>query len=131
MNEIIEMQYNFLLYTSNTRDVRGDIFKIIVAIPEQDDTVNDTVVDTVVDTVNDTVNDAVNDAVKFRLIDEIKTIIQMGNIRLPDIIKSFGIERAQAQRDMKLLKEIGFVEFQGSPKTGGYYLTEKMKKIIK
>ena len=46
-----------------------------------------------------------------------------------NVIKvEFKIERATAQRDMALLRKLGFVEFKGAPKTGHYVITDKIKK---
>jgi len=40
-----------------------------------------------------------------------------------------GIPKRTLERDIALLKDKGFVEFEGAPKTGRYVLTEKGKKI--
>jgi ATP-dependent DNA helicase RecG len=76
------------------------------------------------------VNDAVNDAVKNRLREEVIRIHTNGKVRLPEIIEIFKIKRATAQRDMTTLKEAGIVEFKGSPKNGGYYLTKMATKKL-
>jgi hypothetical protein len=35
-----------------------------------------------------------------------------------------------AQRDMKILRDIGFISFVGAPKTGKYMITEKLAQIL-
>ena len=45
-------------------------------------------------------------------------------------MKDHTIRRATAQRDMKILKEIGFVSFVDAPKTGKYMITGKLKQIL-
>ncbi len=44
--------------------------------------------------------------------------------------KVFDISTATAERDLKLLKKIDFVRFEGAPKTGRYVLSEKAKEIL-
>ncbi len=66
-----------------------------------------------------------SDAVKERLKLELVFIISNNGISLNELKKQFGIEKSTAQRDMKLLKTIGWVDFAGAPKTGKYKMTEK------
>ncbi len=54
-------------------------------------------------------------------------MIESEHIRLPDIMSKLTISRAQAQIYMKILKDSGIVVFQGTPKQGGYKLTEQFK----
>lgn len=54
----------------------------------------------------------------------------MSGMRLPEIQDKFEIGRATAQRDMKVLKDIDLIEFIGSPKSGKYFISETLKKII-
>ena len=91
--------------------------------------VNVPVNDTISDAVNDAVNDAVSDAVKRRLVDELLYMIFNKSLTLKVIKEEFKIERATAQRDMALLRKLGFVEFKGAPKTGHYVITDKVKKL--
>lgn len=49
---------------------------------------------------------------------------------MPEIQDKFEIGRATAQRDMKVLKDIDLIEFIGSPKSGKYFISETLKKII-
>ncbi|WP_201741412.1 HTH domain-containing protein [Sinomicrobium soli] len=74
------------------------------------------------------VYDAVSDAVKERLGKELAFIITHSGISLEELKKEFHIKRATAQRDMKQLKDIGWVDFVGAPKTGKYMLTEQGEK---
>ena len=87
-------------------------------------------IESVSDIVNDAVNDAVNDRIKLRYMTEIQMIVDNNSIDISSIMEELNISRAQAQRDMKTLKIIGFVIFEGAPKTGAYYLTNKLKKIL-
>ena len=76
-------------------------------------------------------NDAVSDAVKERLRKELVYIITNNDISLDELKSNFKIKRATAQRDMKHLKNLGWIDFIGAPKTGKYMLTEKGKKDLK
>jgi len=78
----------------------------------------------------DAVNDAVNDAVKARRARELLYIHRNGPTNLSGLMSVFEVSRATGQRDMANLKKLGVVIFEGAPKTGGYALTEKGKKII-
>ena len=82
------------------------------------------------DIYHDAVNDAVNDAVKNRLKIELLEIIKNEGLSLPQLMKDLTIKRATAQRDMKILREIGFIHFLGAPKTGKYMVTEKLVQIL-
>ncbi len=77
------------------------------------------------------VSEGVNEGVKARLEREIVYLNAHGHIRRPDMEKIFNISMATAERDLSILKGIGFIVFKGAPKTGKYVLTEKGKKIIK
>jgi ATP-dependent DNA helicase RecG len=106
-----------------------------VTIKDADDTVNVTINDAEKNQ-NDTehifskISDAVNDAVKERLKAELSGIIKKNGLSLPKLMNFYSIKRATAQRDMKILKDIGFISFVGSPKAGKYMATEKLLQII-
>jgi len=103
--------------------IEGNVFKMIIPIDAK-------MMAEKYDGDNGGVNDAVSDAVKNRLREEVIRIHTNGKVRLPEIIEIFKIKRATAQRDMTTLKEAGIVEFKGSPKNGGYYLTKMATKKL-
>jgi ATP-dependent DNA helicase RecG len=48
-----------------------------------------------------------------------------------DIATKRGKSKPSIERYLRTAKEVGIIEFKGAPKTGGYFLTEKMKaKLI-
>jgi ATP-dependent DNA helicase RecG len=102
--------------------IEEDVFKAIIPLKAEVSSINDTAFDAV--------NDAVSDAVKERLGKELIFIIENNGVSLDDLKKQFNIERATAQRDMKQLKSIGWVDFIGAPKTGKYMLTDKGKNDL-
>ena len=113
---------------------------------EKDDAVPEKIA--IVDAVNDEKDDAVSakiaivDAVnnrirskwettKKRLAEELIYIFDHGEIKLPELIQQFNVERAQAQRDMAELKRHRLVIFRGSPKMGTYQIHPMFLEEIK
>jgi len=47
-----------------------------------------------------------------------------------EIEKLLEVSRATAERDILVLKELDFITFEGSPKTGRYVLTKKGKRLV-
>ncbi len=102
------------------------------------------------DGVNDGVNDGVSDGVN-RLIDAgvkegvVRTVVGSGvraevvkivtlvlsdeGINISEIIKKIKKPKPTIERYLKIAKDVGLIEFRGVPKTGGYYLTGKMKDL--
>jgi ATP-dependent DNA helicase RecG len=107
-----------------------------VTVTAKHDAVNDTVNDTVNDAVNDAVKksliDAVSDTVNDALIDTVNTItIFKDGASIKDIMDATGKSNATVKRYLKVLREIGLIEFRGAAKTGKYYLTANAIKKIK
>jgi ATP-dependent DNA helicase RecG len=48
-----------------------------------------------------------------------------------DLATRRGKSKPTVERYLKLAKLLGVIEFQGASKTGGYYLTKKMKEKLK
>ncbi|MCD4780961.1 MAG: putative DNA binding domain-containing protein [Candidatus Omnitrophica bacterium] len=80
--------------------------------------------------VDDGVHEGVDEGVKARLKKEIEYLIVHEHIRRIDLEQVFSISTATAERDLSILKRLGIVVFEGTPKTGRYVLTEKGKRII-
>lgn len=93
------------------------------------DTMKDIITDVVTDTINNALNYTVSDEVKIRLIDELIFIIFNKEVKLNELKSKFNLTQRTVERDIKLLKEIGFVEFSGARKTGHYLITDKLKKL--
>ena len=119
--------------TLNSTDRINDA--VIDTLTDKDavvDAVNDTLnpADGINDAVDDAVGDAVNDAVKLRLKGELIYIFRNGKIRLPEITTHFGIKRAQAQRDMAILKHNNLIVFIGTPRKGSYQMNPQFFEIL-
>lgn len=77
--------------------------------------------------------DGATKATKIKLSTLLSTIVSNEGKRTPDYkeITSLGSERT-IERYIEQLREAGFIEFKGAAaQTGGYYITNKLKRIIK
>jgi len=103
------------------------VFSGIETIISKDDGVSDVVNDG----VNDGVIDGVSDGVKDELINVTKIIAVNEGIKTSDIAKKLGKTKPTTERYIIVLRKTGIIERKGSFKTGGYYLTDKVKEQIK
>lgn len=71
----------------------------------------------------------INEKVAERMGKVIKALCG-GQLNISQLTVMTGIPKRTLERDIALLKDKGFVEFIGAPKTGRYVLTEKGKKMI-
>ncbi|HEX3934473.1 MAG TPA: RNA-binding domain-containing protein [Puia sp.] len=104
--------------------IEGSTFKTLVPLPEQRTTEISGIDDTVNDTVNDT-SDTVNDTVKQRLAAMIRFIIDQPGIKKQELSRKLKVSEITIKRDMQRIRKL--VEFRGTQKTGGYYLTDYMQ----
>jgi ATP-dependent DNA helicase RecG len=106
--------------------IEDKLFKTIIPIGEilyeTDDTIKEV--------TDDAINDAINIQVQNRLVDEIRLIYEKNGLTLRNLMTAFDIKRATGQRDMKTLKEMGYVLFIGSNKSGKYMLTRKGETLF-
>ena len=77
--------------------------------------------------INDNVNDEVNDNVKECLCSIIHFLYHQPNQNRSRLIKQTQKGRSSTDRYIKILKDANIIEFTGSDKTGGYFLTQKAK----
>jgi ATP-dependent DNA helicase RecG len=121
--------------TGRASFIEGNTFKAIVPLPQEtevhmfsEDSPANYPVNYSYDTINDTVNelnDTVNDTVKKRLIHIIQSVGKKPGIRMRELIDALKVSEVTVKRDMQKLKRL--VEFRGTQKTGGYFLTEQMQ----
>ena len=67
----------------------------------------------------------------MELLFVLKTISMQQGINMIDIISKTGKGKTTIFRYLNILKDINLIEYRGSRKTGGYYLTDKAKEILK
>ena len=82
-------------------------------------------------TKNDGVSDGVSDGVKRELIFIVHLINNNPGINTKSIAESTNKPKPTIERYLRIAKETNMIEFQGSSKSGGYYITEKMKEKLK
>ena len=119
----------------------GDIFKTIISLPKglftgkrrssfgMDEThtiENDTISDEL-NKLLDTLNDTINDTIKTRYENIIRLLIKSPGLRANNIAGELKVSDVTIRRDMQKLFKGGIVEFKGSKKTGGYYLTDNFR----
>ncbi len=110
------------LFTTGSRIVfeEGDVFKTRIPLKTQVEPAIDGAIDGAASTT------------KRKLFVLLKAIACNEGKRTPDFkeITKLGSDRT-IERYIEQLKEVGFIYFKGSaPQTGGYYVTDKLKKII-
>ena len=81
--------------------------------------------------LNEGINGALNQTIINELVKVLKVIhIQKGVNRI-ELIDKIGKGKTTIERYLKVLKRIELIEYRGSKKTGGYYLTEKANDKLK
>ncbi|MCC7203039.1 MAG: HTH domain-containing protein [Nitrospirae bacterium] len=104
--------------------IEGNYFKIIIPLDESMFAKLIVSAGTASDIVNDTVGDTVNDTVKERMSKIIIILEQNPGIRSKKLSERTGVTPVTIRRDMQKMQSAGLVIFKGSPKTGGYYLSD-------
>lgn len=112
-------------------DVTTIVFKGISIVSSQskktsgnhgeNDGLNDVVNDAVKKAVNDGVINGVNDGVKKQLIKVLTIIANNPGLPTPQIARIMRKAKPSIERYIRILREIELIEFQGAPKTGGYF----------
>jgi len=114
--------------------IEGDVFKTI--IPLNSDLIkNSLLIDTVTDTVTDTVNQLLENkfsiAVIVRLHNIISAIYKTPGLKSNMIAAALHIDKNNIRRDIKKLQELKLIVFKGTPKTGGYFITDEIQEKLK
>lgn len=123
---------------------KNDLIQIIIAALNDgvnatigritdDGTVNGTINGTVNGTVNTTDGDSntsISNDVKAEVAKVVLLIRTQEGINMKRIIASSEKSRTTVAGYLRIAREANIIEFRGAPKTGGYYLTEKIKKQL-
>jgi len=92
----------------------------------------DRITDGAIDGVVDGAIDGATQGVKNKLSILLQAIINNEGKRVPDYLVSLNVSERTLERYIEQLRIAGLIEFRGdAAQTGGYYLTEKVKKSIK
>ena len=112
--------------------IEGSSFKMIIPLDEtmitkvtvSGGTVNGTVSGPVIDTVNK----GISEGVKQKLVEMTIAIYKVEKPNTDDLAKAIHVSTRTTKRYIQILKQLNVIEFKGSPKTGGYVLTENFTK---
>jgi ATP-dependent DNA helicase RecG len=77
------------------------------------------------------VTEGVTEGVKNKITALLLTISNNEGNRIPFLTKQLSESEKNIERYIKQLREYALIEYKGSTKTGGYYLTTKIKQRIK
>lgn len=80
---------------------------------------------------NEGINEGLSEGLKDSLIEILNLINIEESIRASNITDILDKPYKTIERHIKLLKDIGAIEYKGSKRTGGYQITEHLRKLIK
>ncbi len=83
------------------------------------------------DGVNEGLTDELNKAIREEIAKIIQSVVENEGIKTIDIATKRGKSTRTIERYLKLAKALNIIEFEGAPKTGGYYLTKVGRSKIK
>lgn len=95
------------------------------------DGVSDGVNKVINDGVSDGIIDGVSDGVKKELVLIVQLLVGTEGINADGIVKEIGKSKPTIERYLKTARDLNMIKFKGAPKTGGYFLTGKMKTLIR
>jgi len=78
--------------------------------------------------LNDGINGVLNKALINELVKVLKVIHNQIGINRIELIEKIGKGKTTLERYLKILKDSNLIDYKGSKKTGGYYLTDKAKE---
>lgn len=95
----------------------GNVFSMEIPIPQK---------------INEGAFEGASKLVAAKLVKLIQIIANNQGYRSPELQVKSELAQKTLERYLKQLREYGMIEYRGdAPQTGGYFLTEKTKEIIK
>ena len=112
-------------------DIIGPINDIIGPINDIIEPINDIIepINDIIEPINDK-NGPLNDKIKKQLDNIVLLLFNNQGMKRNDLIIKIGISRTSIFRYLQILQNANIIEYIGSRKTGGYYLTPKAKNIL-
>lgn len=119
--------------------IEGATFKIVLPLSEQfftgnQDSNQDAIIDSIMAVINkqiaDGVNDGVYDGVRKEMIELVTLINGNEGLKTAEIATKRGKSKPTIERYLKQAKQLRIIEYRGSPKTGGYYITKLLKDTM-
>tara|TARA_R110002050_G_C8895363_1_gene509732 strand:- start:123 stop:587 length:465 start_codon:yes stop_codon:yes gene_type:complete len=77
------------------------------------------------------IREGVNEGVNENVYDIISILTNVAGLNPVEIASRTKRGLSTIERYLRLLRKKEIIEFRGAPKTGGYHLTEKAKKLLK
>ncbi|KOH45966.1 ATP-binding protein [Sunxiuqinia dokdonensis] len=77
------------------------------------------------------IREGVNEGVNENVYDIISILTNVAGLNAVEIASRTKRGLSTIERYLRLLRKKEIIEFRGAPKTGGYHLTEKAKKLLK
>jgi len=129
--------------------IEGDVFKTIIplipinvtgtgngSVPDISHNARYAIIENLIDHfsnegVYEGVNEGVNEVVKQRLARIIELISEQGKIKSVAISNHLKVSQSTIERDLKVLKKLKIVIYEGSPKSGGYTLAQDFLNKMK
>ena len=115
--------------------IEGNIFKIIIPLSDNllrgdEATLNATLNATVNATVNSALGDQVGIIVKERLTRIVEVVKDIPGLRSKAIANKLNLNEQTIRKDIQKLQEIKLIVFKGTPKTGGYFISEEFQEKL-
>ncbi len=85
--------------------------------------------DTINDTISDTINDTINDIIKTRLVKIIKLLLREPGLKSNELADRCKVKQVTIKRDLQKLRFL--IEYRGSKKSGGYYISDQLMEKLK
>ena len=92
---------------------------------------NDSQHDNVLRLIREGVNEGVNEGINENVYDIISILTNVAGLNAVEIASRTKRGLSTIERYLRLLRKKEIIEFRGAPKTGGYHLTERAKKLLK
>ncbi len=77
------------------------------------------------------ISEGLTEGLKTKFIDLVKVILSEEGNRIPFYANKMSESEKNIERYFKIFREHNLIEYRGSKRTGGYYLTEQMKNKLK
>ncbi|MDP2366364.1 MAG: HTH domain-containing protein, partial [Ignavibacteria bacterium] len=98
-----------------------------VVTVEINDSLNKAISEALNDGINEGIIEGINEGIKNRIVKTVAEIKENEGIKAKVLADRIGVSIQTIERDISLIKSLALVEYKGSKKLGGYYLTDNLK----
>ncbi|WP_149241738.1 ATP-binding protein [Dyadobacter sp. 32] len=121
LNDISEVVERTLGHTGIDRERRTD---------DSARELDDTIIAILNDGVSDGDIDGVSDGVRTEIMQLVRIVQEQEGIRVNELVEKTDKSRPTIERYLKITRDAKLLEFKGAPKTGGYYITDSLKRKL-